>query len=88
MYWRKKLRELGESIEKKTLVTSVILFGSLSKGEAKADSDVDLAVFGTAAKVDITQYEKKLKRKIQVFWFSKFQDIKNKDLANNIKIVI
>ena len=84
MYWSIKLKELTDLMEKELTTPTIILFGSLSKAEAKSDSDIDLAVFAYKKELDINSFEKKLKRKIQIFWFKSIKDIKNKELSNNI----
>jgi len=84
MYWSIKLKEFVDSMEKELTNPTIILFGSLSKAEAKHDSDIDLAVFAHKKDLKIVIFEKKLKRKIQIFWFGFNKDIKNKELANNI----
>lgn len=84
MYWHCKLKELLSYVEKELTNPAIILFGSLSKAEAKSDSDIDLAVFARKKEMNLSHFEKKLKRKIQVHWFKSFEDIKNKELANNI----
>ena len=86
VYWRLKLERAGliELLENEFLNPVAILFGSLSKAEAKKDSDIDIAVFAASKKrVNLGRIEKKLKRKIQVFVF-KDRDVKNRELLNNI----
>ncbi len=81
------LKESGllEHIEKELVSPTILLFGSLAKAEAKADSDIDLAVFTESEhRLDLQEFEKKLRRKIQVFTFRKKEDVKNKMLLNNI----
>ena len=84
IFWDKKLKEFTEYLEKSLINPTIILFGSLSKAETKKDSDIDLAIFSYKKDINILKYEKKLKRKIQIFWFNSIQDIKSKELANNI----
>ncbi len=84
IYWQLKLKDLIQHIEKTAISPALVLFGSLAKAEAKIDSDIDLAIFGHKRKLNLTNFEKKIKRKIQIFWFSSIKDIKNKELANNI----
>lgn len=84
VYWRKRLLPLIQQIEEKVAAPTIILFGSLAKAEAKDDSDVDIAVFGTKKHIDTRQSEKKIQRKIQLFMFEKREDIPTKELANNI----
>ena len=84
IYWSIKLKELADFMEKRLAAPEIVLFGSLSKAEAKADSDIDLAVFAHKKTWDLSGFEKKLKRKIEVFWFNSAQGIKSRELANNI----
>jgi len=87
IYWKYKIDSSGllEYIEKEFLSPVIILFGSLSKAEVKPDSDIDLAVFTpTKKEANLEQYEKKLRKKIQLFIFKKIEDVKNKELLSNI----
>ncbi len=63
----------------------IILFGSYAKGEDTEESDIDLYI-GSPSKnqASVTTYEKKLKRKIQVFQYKSIKDVPNLHLANNI----
>ena len=71
--------------EKEFFSPVVILFGSLAKAEAKADSDMDIAVFTSTNKiVNLKEFEKKLKRSIQLFVFSSRDAVKNPELLNNL----
>jgi predicted nucleotidyltransferase len=64
---------------------SIIVFGSYSKGEDAENSDIDLYVETPSKKeVNFVEFEKKLKRKIQLFKHKSITDIKNKSLVNNI----
>lgn len=87
IYWRNKLNDLIENIKKETVSSTIILYGSLSKGEVKEDSDIDIAVI-LDKKKDILQnrdsFEKKLKRNIHLMVFETMKNIENKDLLNNI----
>lgn len=84
IYWSERLKEVIEILEKRLVSPTIILFGSLSKAEAKSDSDIDLAVFAHKKEINIERLEKKLKRKIRIFWFKSLKEIKNRELANNI----
>lgn len=87
IYWSRMLERSGlvDYLEKECLEPLVVLFGSLSKAEAKKDSDFDVAVFtSTENKLDFSRFEKKLKRKVQVFVFMNRKKVKNRDLLNNI----
>ena len=84
IYWNFKLTELVNFLNKNFTTTSIILFGSLSKAETKSDSDIDLCIIGHKKEADISRFESKLNRKIQLFFFNSLEDIKSKELANNI----
>ena len=83
MYWRDRLIGLVSALEKKLNNPTIVLFGSLSKGEAKSDSDIDLAIFAQKKDFDYLVFERKIKRKIQVFWFKSVRDVKNVNLLNS-----
>lgn len=84
IYWSMKLGSIAEFLDKKLTNLTIVLFGSLAKAEAKGDSDIDLAVFSAKKAINLEDFEKKLKRKIQLFWFNSIKEIRNKELANNI----
>lgn len=84
IYWGNKLKELVAYLEKNLTSPTIVMFGSLSKAEVKEDSDIDIAIFSSKKDLDLTSIEKKLKRKIQTYWFNPIYEIKNKELANNI----
>lgn len=84
IYWSIKLKELVDIMEKSLAAPTIVLFGSLSKAEVKDNSDIDLAVFSHKKTFDLSSFEKKLKRKVEIFWFASLKDIKNRELANNI----
>ncbi len=64
---------------------SIIVFGSYAKGEDIEKSDIDLYIETPSKKeINLTEFEKKLKRKIQLFKHNDIREIKNKDLINNI----
>ncbi|MDO8508164.1 MAG: nucleotidyltransferase domain-containing protein [Nanoarchaeota archaeon] len=84
IYWRKKLNELIGLFSKNLMSPTIILFGSLSKAEAKADSDIDIAIIGVKKKFNLENFERKLKRKIQIFWIDEIKTSKNEELLNNI----
>ena len=84
IYWRDRLKEFIILLNKSFIDPTIILFGSLSKAEAKYNSDIDLAIFFTKKEVNLDKIEKKIKRKIQLFWFESVNKIQNKELANNI----
>jgi len=84
IYWRIMLFDFLEYLNKQLLSPSVVLFGSLAKAEAKQDSDIDLCILADKKELNISGFEKKLKRKIQLFFFESMNGIKNKELVNNI----
>lgn len=84
LYWSVRLKELVSFMEKELTSPAIALFGSLSKAEAKPDSDIDLAIFANKKELDLSHFEKKLKRKIQIYWFKSVEGIKSRELGNNI----
>jgi predicted nucleotidyltransferase len=63
---------------------TIILFGSYSRGEDTANSDIDLAVIGRKDKIlKVEDYEKKLGRKININFYSSIKSI-HENLKNNI----
>jgi predicted nucleotidyltransferase len=80
---------LIDFINKELRFPLVILFGSFASGDATEKSDIDIAVISSIKKeITLDLYEKKLKRPIQIFLFSKAEfdtmQRKNKELYNNI----
>ena len=84
IYWNVRLNNLVDFLNKNLTNPAIILFGSLSKAETKNDSDIDICIIGHKKELNIKNFEDNLKRKIQLFFFSSIEDIKNKELANNI----
>ena len=85
IYWKDHLGELSKELSIKFLSPAIILFGSLSKAEVKMGSDIDIAVFAPSEKkINLKEFEKKLKRNIQLFMFKSRENVKNKELLNNI----
>lgn len=86
IYWKERFESIGllKHLEESLTNPTVILFGSLSKAENKIDSDVDLAIFGEKKKLRLGEYEKKLKRKVQIFNFNSIEKVENKELLNNV----
>lgn len=84
IYWRNKLSDVLDYLNKNLLSPTIILFGSLAKAETKIDSDVDLCILSHKKNMNFVNFEKKLKRKLQLFFFNSTRDIKNRELANNI----
>lgn len=63
----------------------IIVFGSYSKGEDIENSDIDLYIETPSKKeINLEKYKKTLKRTIQLFVHKNINEIKNKELKNNI----
>ncbi len=63
----------------------IVLFGSYAHAEDVENSDIDLYIETPAKKeLSIEKFEKLLQRKIQIFTYKRLQDVKSKELANNI----
>lgn len=84
IYWQIRLKKVIDFFIEKLTNPTIILYGSLSKAEAKADSDIDFCIIGQKKELDIKDFEANLKRKVQLFFFDSIGSIKNKDLASNI----
>ncbi len=84
IYWRNRLENLIDKLDEEYYLPSVILFGSLSKLEVNQNSDVDLVVLSKFdKKIDLSIFEKRLKRKIQLFCYDSIDKIP-KNLRNNV----
>jgi len=82
----KMLYETGfpEFIEEKHAGSTIILFGSYSKGEDTTKSDIDIAVIGSKAKqIDLKKFEKMLEKDIRINYYKSWKDINN-ELKENI----
>jgi predicted nucleotidyltransferase len=62
---------------------AIILFGSASRGEDILESDIDLFVLSKEKMLNLEKFEKKLNRKINVF-FKEGLNKTSKELANNV----
>ena len=64
----------------------IILFGSFAKAEITKQSDIDIAIFTPSKrKIDLSKFETKFNREIQVFIFkNKEQAEKNPEVFNSI----
>ena len=84
IYWRAQFLDILDYLNKNLLSPTIILFGSLAKAETKHDSDIDLCIIANKKELKLLEFERKLKRKIQLFFFDSIKDINNKELTNNI----
>ena len=75
---------LFEFLEKEFAGSTIILFGSYSRGEDIINSDIDIAVIGRKDKqIDLAKYEKALGREININFYQSFKEI-HKNLKENI----
>ena len=74
---------LIEFIEEKLIPKSIVLFGSYQRGEDIEKSDIDLFIECKKEELDISSFEKKLGRKIELHFNDNF-DSYSKELKNNI----
>jgi len=61
----------------------IILFGSASLGEDVQGSDIDLYIQSKSRELRLEKYEKKLKRKVNLFFNYDFKTL-SKELKNNL----
>lgn len=80
-----KITESGliDRIQKETLPSSIILFGSGAKATFTEKSDLDIFVEANETKLDVTKYEKRLNHKINLLFEQNINNL-SKELRNNI----
>lgn len=81
---------VGHLKETVPALSSVVLFGSLAKGEDDKRSDVDLLVIGQKpTKIDVSGVERRLDRKVEltVFRWSDWRKKSNEDRAFYLDVV-
>ena len=75
---------LLEFLEEKFPGTTIILFGSYSRGEDTIKSDIDIAIIeGKEKDVDLKKYDETLEREIRINFYPSFKEI-HKYLRENI----
>lgn len=75
---------LSDFLEEKLPGTTIILFGSYSRGDDTIKSDIDVAVIGRKEKeVNLKNFEKILEREINLNFYPSFKKI-HKELKENI----
>ncbi|MBI4154300.1 nucleotidyltransferase domain-containing protein [Candidatus Woesearchaeota archaeon] len=75
---------LSGCLEEQLAGSTIILFGSYSRGEDVKNSDIDIAVIGRMDKMlELEKYEKVLNRRINVNFYGSWGEI-HKHLKNNI----
>lgn len=70
-------------IKEECMPDTIILFGSFSEGEDIKGSDIDLYVQCKEKRLDLREFENRLKRKINILFSEKLNDL-SKELKNNI----
>lgn len=75
---------LADFIEKEFAGSTIILFGSYSRGEDIINSDIDIAVIGRKDKlINLEKFEALLERKININFYDSFKNI-HKNLKENL----
>src|SRR3989344_2958987 len=80
---RIKQTGLGDYIYDACQHDAIVLFGSSAKGEDLENSDIDLFIQAPEKRLNLLQYEKKLNRKINLFFEENFSRLSG-ELKNNI----
>ncbi|MFA5019639.1 MAG: nucleotidyltransferase domain-containing protein [Candidatus Pacearchaeota archaeon] len=84
----RKIKDSGliEELNKFYIKPTIILFGSASFGLDTKDSDIDLVVISEKTKefLNKEQYEKIIKRRLQLFVIKNINELKNEHLINNV----
>ena len=62
---------------------AIVLYGSFAKGESIENSDVDLFILGKEKNVGISEFEKKLNKRIHLFSKESLKEISH-ELKNNV----
>ncbi len=81
-----KMHKIGliDHLEKELVPETVIVFGSIRKGEYDHESDIDLFVASTKkVRIDLKKFEKKLGHEIQLFVEKDIKDLQH-HLLNNV----
>ena len=82
LYWQSLLNKLLRDLHKEVLFKKIMLFGSIAKVENTRNSDIDLYVDLEKRNINVTELEKKLKRKIQMHFKNELANI---HLKNSIE---
>ena len=80
-----KIKESGllDYLAETCMPDAIILFGSASQGEDLKESDIDLFIMSKEEKIDLDKFEKKLNKKINLFFSEDFNKL-SKELRNNL----
>jgi len=74
---------LFDELERKTKPKAITIFGSIQKGTYTQNSDIDIFIQAKEQKINLTKYEKKLKRNIQIIFEENLNNLPE-GLKNNI----
>jgi predicted nucleotidyltransferase len=74
---------LLEYISEVCMPDAIVLFGSASKGEDLKGSDIDIFILSGEEKLNLSRFEKKLNRSINLLFSKDFKKL-SKELRNNI----
>lgn len=69
------LEEIKDFVEKNISPKLFVVFGSYSLGEDIENSDIDLFMISKIKKLDLTKFEKNLKREINLIILNDFKDL-------------
>lgn len=85
IYNEYQIRQSGliEHLKVTFMPNSIVLFGSLSRGEDTKESDIDLFIESKPKEADLKKFEKRLNRKINLTFKSNINLLK-KELLNNV----
>lgn len=87
LYNKRRIEESGllDYLEKKFNYPTIVLLGSFAKAENIPESDIDLCIIAMDKKeADIKKFEEILKHTIHMIVFSSLEDIKNRNLLENV----
>ena len=81
----RRIKESGllDYLDEKCMPDVIILFGSASRGEDIESSDIDLYLQCDEKELDLSKYEKQLKRKTSIFFEKNFNKL-SEELKQNI----
>jgi predicted nucleotidyltransferase len=82
IYWKLKLRPFVSYILPQAKYGTIVLFGSTSKGENTFESDLDVYVDVPKKEINISVYEGKLRRRIELHFA---EESRNENLMRNIE---
>ena len=72
-----------EYLQEACMPDAIVLFGSFSKGEDTKDSDIDLFLLCSEEKTNLIKFEKKIGRRVSLFFSENFNSLSS-ELRNNI----